>query len=87
MGPERVWFGSKNPKLNPFIFFSKKLGQDCRKLRRSVGQPISRACNNISIFWKFINFEISILKIDTFEVKIEKCIENEKNDQVVTHAN
>ena len=30
---------------------------------------------------------VSILKNDTFKVKIEKCLEIEKNAQVVTRAN
>ena len=81
---------------SPF-FETQKLGRIRRKLRRSVGRPISSPCNNILIkFRAFIYFDLMIplwsnlitlkSKLISFKIKIEKCLENKKNAQVFIRA-
>ena len=81
-------------KQETHIFISQKLRRGGLIMRPSIWAGPIRACNNISIFLVFINFDLKGInsdifkvKIDTFKIKFEKCPENEKNTQFVTHAN
>ena len=70
---------------------TQNLGMGRCKLRRSVSRLISRACNNILIFWAFINFDLKLIplrsKLILFYIKIENSQKMKKNTQIVTHAN